>query len=209
MLCCIVERNRIRRSARPEQTLRRVSLMSVGSGLKRRFDSGLRVLREKQHFDPLIRGERRELARARQQQEHLYTDPQESPLVSVIIPTWNRAKLLVERTLPSVFNQSYQNFEVIVVGDHCTDETEEMIKLLDCPSIRFCNLPERGDYPEEEWARWRVAGSKPINHAFEMARGKWIALLDDDDVFVPDQIEELLGNDQSKNLEIDYGKKKR
>lgn len=149
------------------------------------------------------------MAQARQQQEHLYTDPQESPLVSVIIPTWNRARLLVERTLPSVLAQSYQNFEVIVVGDHCTDETEDMIKQLGSPKVRFYNLPERGNYPEEEWARWRVAGAKPINHAFGIARGKWIAPLDDDDVFTPDHIEVLLRHAQNNNLEFAYGKQKR
>ena len=44
-----------------------------------------------------------------------------NPLVSVVIPTYNRGRILVERSLASVLNQTYSNLEVIVVGDHAND----------------------------------------------------------------------------------------
>ena len=50
------------------------------------------------------------------------------PLISVIIPTYNRALILTERTIPSVLRQSYQNFELLIIGDHCTDNTEDSLK---------------------------------------------------------------------------------
>src|SRR5690242_4802472 len=47
------------------------------------------------------------------------------PLVSVTIPTYNLGQILVERTIPSVLAQTYKNWELIVYGDVCTDDTVE------------------------------------------------------------------------------------
>src|SRR5581483_12327187 len=60
--------------------------------------------------------------------EEAFTDPE--PLVSVVIPTWDRAHLLVERALPSVWAQTYQNLEVVVVGDHAPPETAAVLREL-------------------------------------------------------------------------------
>ena len=46
-----------------------------------------------------------------------------NPKISICIPTFNRAELLMERAVESVFSQTYKNFELIIVGDHCTDNT--------------------------------------------------------------------------------------
>jgi len=177
--------------------------------IRQELDTARNLWREYWHFRPTIKRERAELLRARQQYEHLYVDQDESPLVSVIIPTFNRGQLLVERTLPSVLNQSYQNFEIVIVGDHCTDDTDERLSRLGDPRIRFSNLPVRGEYPADPIARWRVAGAVPVNTAKEMAQGKWIAPLDDDDVFTSDHIEVLLRYAQKHNLEFVYGKFRR
>lgn len=113
-------------------------------------------------------------------------------MVSVIIPTLDRGKLLVERTLPSIFAQTYQNFEVVIVGDHSPEETVKWISQVKDPRVRFYNLPKRAKYPKDAKKRWKVAGTSPVNKAREIARGKWIAPIDDDDVFSPDHIESLL-----------------
>jgi hypothetical protein len=114
------------------------------------------------------------------------------PLVTICMPTYNRADLLLERSIPSVLAQSYQHFEVVIVGDGCTDDTAERIALLDDPRIRFVNMPHRSVYPSDLAQRWMVTGVAPRNLAAELARGRWIAPLDDDDEFSPDHIAVLL-----------------
>ena len=162
--------------------------------------------RKKRALRPIIKRERLLLHEARKLYDSQYTSPDENPLVSVIIPTWNRGPLLVERTLPSIFSQTYENFEIVIVGDCCTDNTDELLSKIDDPRIHFLNLPERGNYPKEKKALWQVAGSIPKNKALEICRGKWIAPLDDDDVFTENHIEILLRHAQEYNLEFVYGK---
>lgn len=74
---------------------------------------------------------------------NINVDSSTEPLISVIIPTYNRSKLLTERAIPSVLAQSYKNFELIVVGDHCTDDTEQCFKKIDDSRVKFVNLPIR------------------------------------------------------------------
>ena len=128
------------------------------------------------------------------------------PLVSVLIPTYNRSELLTERTIPSVLRQTYKNFELIIVGDHCTDDTEERLKKFNDERIKFFNLPERYNYPENPHERWMVAGTPPANKAIELSSGEWIAPLDDDDEFFEDHIETLLKFAMDNDYEMVYGK---
>jgi glycosyltransferase involved in cell wall biosynthesis len=114
------------------------------------------------------------------------------PLITVCIATYNRADLLVERSIPSILNQTYRNLELIVVGDCCTDATSEKIKKFNDDRLRFINLAERGRYPSSPELRWMVAGSTPMNHGLELARGQFITHLDDDDEHMPDRLEKLL-----------------
>ncbi len=115
-----------------------------------------------------------------------------NPLVSVCIATYNRCELLLERTIPSVLQQTYRNIELVIVGDCCQDATAERVARLDDPRVKFVNLPERGRYPDDPMFRWMVAGSIPMNHALGMASGDFITHLDDDDRFPLDRIEKLL-----------------
>ncbi len=142
---------------------------------------------------------------ARKRWRRLYLRPDAEPLVSVVIPTWNRGKLLAERTIPSLLSQTYQNFEIVIVGDHCDDDTEERLAAFGDPRIRFTNLPRRGNYPEKPERRWRVAGSVPANECLKLARGQWITYLDDDDVYTPNHIESLLQFARKHRLEFAYG----
>jgi glycosyltransferase involved in cell wall biosynthesis len=131
--------------------------------------------------------------------------PAEDPVVSVIIPTWNRAALLVGRTLPSVLRQTYGNWEVVVVGDACTDDTGERIAALGEPRIRFENLKRRGTYPDDPLHRWMVAGSTPANRALRLARGRWLGYLDDDDVLAEDHLASLLRFARDSDAEFVFG----
>jgi hypothetical protein len=115
-----------------------------------------------------------------------------SPLVSVVIPTYSRGRILVERSLASVVRQTYRNLEVVVVGDHATDETLEAIRTVDDPRVRFEDLPVHSPYPEDPELAWMCVGSRPFNRGLELARGWWIAPQADDDEFTPDHVETLL-----------------
>lgn len=133
-------------------------------------------------------------------------DLPKNPLISITIATFNRADILVERTLPSVFGQTYQNFEVVIVGDQCTDDTGVRLAALRDPRIRFTNLAKRGNYPKQRTRQWKVAGSVPLNVALHSAAGAWIAHLDDDDCFLPDHLEKLLRFAQEHDREMAYSK---
>jgi hypothetical protein len=128
-----------------------------------------------------------------------------NPLVTVRIATYNRADALVNTAIRSVLNQTYQNFEIIVVGDACTDDTEEKIKALNDHRIKFINLPNRNMYPEDKTKRWLVAGSPGMNIGAYLAKGEWIAPLDDDDEFTPTHIEKLLDIALKNKSELVYG----
>ena len=127
------------------------------------------------------------------------------PLVSVRIATVDRAEVLCERTLPSVLRQNYPNFEVVVVGEACTDDTEQRIRALGDERIRFVNLPFRGPYPKDPRHRWRIGGVTPMTTSVRLAQGSWIAPLDDDDEFDDDHIEVLLAHAQATRAELAYG----
>jgi len=177
---------------------------NIQSRVKKKYQSW----RQTRYLAPMIQREHNLLLEARETFEPDFRNAGGSPLVSVIIPTWNRGDILAHRTIPSILNQTHQNFEVVIVGDCCTDNTGEMIKSVNDPRIRFMNLPERGKYPVNKQARWRVAGCVPRNKALELCKGTWIAPLDDDDMFTRDHIEILLRHAQNHNLEFVYGKLK-
>jgi hypothetical protein len=119
--------------------------------------------------------------------------PPSEPLVSVCVATYNRAELLTERCIPSILGQTYGRLELIVVGDGCTDATEAVVARIRDPRLTFKNLRARGDYPEDPERRWMVAGTYPANEAISLARGDFITYLDDDDEYLPDRLEKLVG----------------
>jgi len=149
--------------------------------------------------------ERKLLIKARKRFEiEYYTNP--NPLVSIVVPTWNRAEILTKKVLPKLINQTYKNTEIIIVGDHCTDETENMIKEIKDKRIIFHNLEKRGDYPKRREFLHMVAGSAPNTKGQAMAKGLWIAHCDDDEEWLLDHIEVLLRYATNNNLELVWGK---
>ncbi len=126
------------------------------------------------------------------------------PLVSVIIATHNRAELLTTRAIPSVLNQTYQNFELIIVADRCTDDTRDRVQAIKDPRIKFVELTDRPPLPDDLHTRWRVASAAPRNKGLEIATGEWLTFLDDDDEFTPDHIELLL-NKALEGYDFVYG----
>ena len=98
------------------------------------------------------------------------------PAVSVIVTTYNRSSLLLE-TIDSVFTQSMTDYELIVVNDGSTDDTAAVLEPLVADGrIRYTQQPNQG-----------ISAAR--NAGFSQARGKYIAYLDDDDLFVPQKLE--------------------
>ncbi len=132
-----------------------------------------------------------------------YEKGEKNPLVSVYVPTYNRAELLMKRAVASVLDQTYKNFELIIIGDCCTDKTEELVSQIKDKRVRFYNLPKKtGGYPLNAKGRWCAGPVKPANKALGLVRGKWIARIDDDDIFTPDHIEALLRFAQEHQYEF-------
>jgi hypothetical protein len=145
-----------------------------------------------------LRGLREKLIALRRSDSYAATFENRHPLVNV-------AELLVERAIASVRAQSYDRWEIVVVGDGCTDDTATRVEQLGDPRIRFVNLPFRTLSPEAQQERWWVSGAAPYNRAIELSRGEWIAPLDDDDEFLPNHIETLLDLALARRAEFVYG----
>ena len=138
------------------------------------------------------------LFRARQQSK----GRPENDLVSIIIATYNRSNILIDRTLPSVLAQTHQNIEVVIIGDKCIDDTAERLNTLDDPRIIFYDLPERGVYPQDIKDKWFVQGSVPRNEGMKIAKGRWFVFISDDDLLYKNHIETLLKAAGENDLEF-------
>lgn len=108
-----------------------------------------------------------------------------NPLVSIIIPTYNRADLIGE-TLNSVIAQTYTNWECIVVDDGSTDTTDEVL-------AEYCKKDNRILYHHRPKNR-RKGGNAARNYGFELSKGEFIQWFDDDDLMLNDFIKVKLNN---------------
>ena len=93
-----------------------------------------------------------------------------SPVVSVVVPTHNRRELLRE-AISSVLAQTLRDLELIVVSDGSTDDTRSVIQSFADPRIMFVEQPASG------------RPSVPRNRGIALARGRFVAFCDDDDVW--------------------------
>jgi glycosyltransferase involved in cell wall biosynthesis len=133
------------------------------------------------------------LARGRHGARYLDDNQRQRPLISVYIPTYNRAHLLRARSIPTVLAQTYSNFELIISGDCCTDDTASVVGSFKDNRIRFINLPYRKRrYPETAENHWLAGPVVAANQALRHCRGDWIARLDDDDLWMPNHLEKLV-----------------
>ncbi len=106
-----------------------------------------------------------------------------TPLVSIIIPTYNRAHLIGE-TLDSVLEQTYTHWECIIVDDGSTDDTAKVIGEY---------VQKDGRFQYHERPKDRLAGGNAArNYGFEMSEGEYIQWFDSDDLFVKEAIEEKI-----------------
>ena len=97
-----------------------------------------------------------------------------TPLVSVTICCYNSERYIVQ-TIQSVLDQTFTDFELIIVNDGSTDRTEEIVLGFADPRIRYEYQENRG-----------LAATR--NRTLELARGKYVAFLDHDDLWMPDKL---------------------
>ena len=97
--------------------------------------------------------------------------------ISVLIPAYNSA-LYIEAAIESVKKQTYPVFEIIVIDDGSTDETESLLK--DRTDIRYIRCEHQGV-------------SYVRNRGIAEAEGDWIAFIDADDLWTPDKLEKQIG----------------
>ncbi len=125
------------------------------------------------------------------------------PLISVYVPTFNRAEILISRALPSVLNQTYKNFEFIIIDDGSTDNTKKFVARFNDKRIRYIKNDRKGyRYPNKSFYHWLAGPVVAANIALKCARGLWIARIDDDDEWTPDHLEKLLNCAQRGNYEF-------
>ena len=117
-----------------------------------------------------------------------------NPLVSIVLPTWNRSHLL-EGALAGILQQTYKNFEIIVADDGSTDDTPQtmarLLKKFNDPRFRFLRSEKH------------VGGAAIRRMAMQEAKGEYIASQDDDDFWEPAFLEEQVRNLES--LPHEYG----
>ena len=114
------------------------------------------------------------------------------PLVTVIIPTYNRRDIL-PRSINSVLTQTYKKWELIIIDDRSTDNTKEIVKkyMENDKRIRCCdNKHKKGP-----------AGAR--NQGIEEAKGEFIAFLDSDDEWKPWHVQEIM-EEFDKNPDVDW-----
>ena len=105
-----------------------------------------------------------------------------NPAISIILPTYNRAKLLT-RAVDSVFNQTYKNFELIVVDDGSTDDTYDRLQ-------QYMNAHANLRYVRQQNMKLPIA----LNTGIRLSSGRYITFINSDDIFRPDHLQ----------LRIDY-----
>jgi glycosyltransferase involved in cell wall biosynthesis len=103
----------------------------------------------------------------------------QKPLISIIIPTYNRAHLL-PRAIKSVTNQTYSNFELIIVNDGSTDNTPEVVKSFKDPRIIYLTYEKGPKGPN--FAR---------NTGLNVAKGELITFMGDDDELTSDALKSI------------------
>jgi glycosyltransferase involved in cell wall biosynthesis len=118
--------------------------------------------------------------------------PDKTPKVSVIIATYNYSSVL-RYAIATVLWQTFRDFELIVVGDCCTDDSEAVVHSFGDARVRWLNLSEN-------------SGSKsiPQNAGIRIARGTYIAYLAHDDLWQPDHLDTLAGAIERSGADLVY-----
>ena len=113
-------------------------------------------------------------------------------LVSIIMPSYNTANY-IEASIESVWHQTYENWELIIVDDCSTDTTDEVVRpFLSDRRIRYLKNEQNSG----------AAISR--NRALREAKGKWVAFLDSDDLWLPEKLEKQVAFMEQNGYHFSY-----
>lgn len=116
---------------------------------------------------------------------------QMNDLVSIIMPSYNTAPYIRE-TIQSVLDQTYQNWELIIVDDCSTDNTDDVVASIKDERIRYLKNEKNSG----------AAVSR--NRALREAKGRWIAFLDSDDLWMPEKLEKQIAFMEKNGYSFSY-----
>ena len=116
-----------------------------------------------------------------------------APAVSVIMPAYNCEKY-IEEAIRSVIGQTFTDWELIVLDDGSSDSTREVIDRIASEDPRIVSLPNENN----------MGVAKTRNRGFDVSRGRYVALLDSDDVWLPEKLERQLERLTEKQGDICY-----
>ena len=110
-------------------------------------------------------------------------------LVSIIMPSWNTGKFIAE-SIQSVLDQTYKNWELLIVDDCSTDNTDEVVASFHDERIKYFKK--------------NSGAALTRNRAMREAKGEWIAFLDSDDLWAPKKLEHQIKFMKKHNLVFSY-----
>ena len=129
---------------------------------------------------------------ARVAEAHLWQYPPVPPRVTAIIATYNWSSVL-PYSIGSVLRQTFSDFELLVVGDGCSDDSERVVTAMKDPRIRWINLPANTGHQ-----------SGPNNEGLRQARGEIVAYLGHDDLWLPHHLALMVGAFDRTNSDFAY-----
>lgn len=112
-------------------------------------------------------------------------------LVSIIMPSWNTARWIGE-SIQSVIDQTYTNWELLIVDDCSTDNTDEIVSSFKDERIKYLKNEVNS------------GAALTRNRAIREAQGEWIAFLDSDDLWTPNKLEKMVEFMTSNNYSFAY-----
>lgn len=115
----------------------------------------------------------------------------EAGLVSIIMPSYNTAPY-IKQTIQSVLDQTYTNWELIIVDDCSSDNTDEVLAEIHDERIRY--------FKNEK----NLGAAVSRNKALREAKGQWIAYLDSDDLWMPEKLEKQISFMEKNNYSFSY-----
>jgi len=115
--------------------------------------------------------------------------------ISVVMGTYNRSKYIRE-SLESVLKQTYGNFEILLINDGGTNDVEDLLRVIDSPKIKYIRFKENRGH------------AAVLNEGIRRSSGKYIAYLDDDDIYYPNHLESLVNALKGNKYKIVYSNTK-